>query len=163
MLHQPFSHALHHNQALLGDAGQVVIERSAVDDIFRRFYQIRRFINDTGRVARASANDFLTALHAHRHNARAAGNGQNRNARMGHHLLGGFKRRFRHGDHQIADAAAAEGNLLYQADELERDLFCSRMRAEVDAVACRQHADAVVDDGFRRVGAWRDGPDNAKR
>ena len=82
---------------------------------------------------------------------------------MGHHLLGGFKRRFRHGDHQIADAAAAEGNLFNQADEFQRDLFCSRMRAEIDAVARRQHADAVVDDGLRRVGARRDRPDNAKR
>ena len=82
---------------------------------------------------------------------------------MGHHLLGRFKGWFRYGDHQIADAAAAENNLFNQADELERDLFRSRMRAEVDAVARRQHADAVVDDGFRRVGARRDGADNAKR
>ena len=163
MLHQAFSHALHHNQALLGDAGQVVIERSAVDDIFRRLHQIRRFINDTGRVARASANHFFTALHAHCHNTRAAGDSQHRDARVGHHLLGRFKGWFSYGHHQIADAAAAENNLFNQVDELERDLFRSRMRAEVDAVACRQHADAVVDDGFRRVGAWRDGPDNAKR
>ncbi len=36
-----------------------------------------------------------------------------------------------------------------------RDLFAPD-GAKVNAVARRQHADAVVDDGFRRVGAWGD-------
>jgi hypothetical protein len=50
---------INNNQALLGNAGQVVIEGCAVDDIFRRLNQIRRFINDAGRVSRACADDFF--------------------------------------------------------------------------------------------------------
>lgn len=34
---------------------------------------------------------------------------------------------------------------------------------EVDAITCCQHADAVVNDGFRGVGAWRDRANNPKR
>ena len=70
---------------------------------------------------------------------------------------GWLQSRFRHGDHQIADAAAAENNLSIRLMSFS-ETFLPRMRAEVDAVARRQHADAVVDDGFRRVGARRDRP-----
>ncbi len=60
-----------------------------------------------------------------------------------------------YGHHQIADAAAAEGNLFNQANPASETarFGCGH---KVDAVARRQHADAVVDDGFRRVGAWGD-------
>ncbi|MEA7604782.1 hypothetical protein ONJ17_26780, partial [Salmonella enterica subsp. enterica serovar Agona] len=42
--------------------------------------------------------------------------------RVGHHLLGRFEGGFSYSHHQIADAAAAEGNLFNQANQLQRDL-----------------------------------------
>ena len=39
-----------------GNAGKVVVERTAVDDVFRRFADIRRFVHECGRIARARAD-----------------------------------------------------------------------------------------------------------
>ena len=163
LLDQAVSDGGDDDQAFFGDTGQVVIEGGAADDIFGGFDEIGGFINDARRIAGASADHFFTAFHAHRHNARAAGDSQNGNQRVGHHLLGGFKGRLGNGHHQVTDPAAAVGDLFDPGDKLQRDLFRAGMGAEIDAVTRRQHADTVVDNGFRWVGAGRHGANNPER
>ena len=64
-------------------------------------------------------NDLFTAFHSHRNNAGAASNSQHRNIGMRHHLLSCLKGRFCDSDDQITDAAAAEGDIFYHADQFE--------------------------------------------
>ena len=118
MLDQAVSDRGDDDQAFFGDTGQVVIEGGAADDIFRGFDEIGGFINNARRIASASADHFFTAFHTHRHNPRTAGDSQNGNPRVGHHLLGGFKGRFGNGYHQVTDAAAAVGDLFDPGDKL---------------------------------------------
>ena len=96
---------------LFGDTGQVVIEGGAADDIFGGFDEIGGFINDARRIAGASADHFYR-FSCPSPQCGAAGDSQNGNQRVGHHLLGGFKGRLGNGHHRVTDPAAAVGDLF---------------------------------------------------
>ena len=56
IVHEFFHDGIYGDDFLFRDAGKVVVERTAVDDVFRRFADIRRFVHECGRIARARAD-----------------------------------------------------------------------------------------------------------
>ncbi len=104
----------------------------------------------------------FAAFQPHHHNARPAGNRQQGNFRVRHHLLRGFERWFGDRHHQLRIPVLRKAISSIMRISFSETFFAP-VWAKVDGVARSQHADAVIDNGLRGVGTWRNRANNAKR
>ena len=160
-VHQRVRNGVDHEDFLLGNAQDVVVEARAVDDVLRGLRNIGGLIDDNRGVARAGGNALLAGLHSHADNGLAAGDGQHLDGLVGHDDLRGVERRLLGSGHQAVRAARLHDRLIEQLHGLLRGALCCRMGVVHHGVARGDHADGVVDDGGGGVRGRGDGADDA--
>ena len=145
------------------NARQVVVKRTSIDNILGRFGNVCCFINNHRRVACASADGFLAGRQDGFYHARSAGSHQHVDIGMVHHSISRLNGRIRYGRHEISRTACFNNGFVKKPNGPKRGILRRRMRAEENRIACGNHADAVANDGFRRVGGRRNGANHSVR
>ena len=148
---------------LLVGADDVVVERTAEDDVAAGLLEIGRFIHDDRRVAGSGADGSLPAGHRRSHNGDASGHGQQTDILMAHDLLGGVDGRLGDPHDQVVWTAGLGDALLKKLNGVIAAALGRWVGVEDNRVPGGDHGDGVADDGRRRVGARHDGPNHPVR
>ena len=144
------------------DAGQVVIEGAAVDNVLGGLADVGGVVHDDGGIARARADGLLAGGEHRPHHAGTAGADQQLDSGMGLHDLGGLHGGLGHRADQDFGAARRLGGPVDQVDGVIRGGNGVRVRVEDHAVARGHHADAVAQHRFAGVGAGGDAAHQAE-
>ena len=116
VMQQFIDNALHCHDLLFRDTGQIVIEGTAVYHIRRRLSDIRRLVDQCGRVACPCADAPLAGGKDCRYHARASGRRNQLDRRMVHHDITGCQCRFFHRTCHIVRSSCFQRSLIYQID-----------------------------------------------
>ncbi len=164
------SHRRHHRvedafddeDFLFGDAQQVVVVRTPLDDALGGVVQIGRLVDDHRRVARAGNDRSFAAVQrrsSHRGSARHA---DQRNVAMLEQRFGRFQRRFGNHANQVVDADFTRDRFVESANTFGGDFLARWMRIDDDGVPAGQHADRVAGDRRQAVRDRRDRADDSE-
>ena len=146
---------------LLADAENVVVKAAPVDDVARGLGQIGRFIDDHGRIARASDDGLFGAAQRGLGHAWPARDQQQADVWVIEQFVGRLNGRIFDRGHQVGRPANCNDGLIDQAYRKHGDLAARRMYVEDDRVTRGDNANGVVDHrrhGMRRWGDRADDP-----
>ena len=160
--HELVTDGIHRHDLLLGDAGQVVVKGTSVDDILRRLADIRRLIHQGGGISSSGANASLSAGEHRRNHARSACGNQKGNVRMLHHHAAGIQGRFLHRAGNVIRPSGLQGCLVQKVDGVDGRLDGLGMGVEHHRVSSGQHAHGIAEHGLAGVRAGGNGPDHAE-
>ena len=145
------------------NARHVIVERAAIDDILGGLFDVRRFVDDDRRIARAGTDGFLARRKDFLDDARAARCDDQAYFGITDHFVGSFDGRFPDHGNQIERGPGFIQGLVQELYQENRRLLGPRMRAEDDGVTAGNHADRVIDNRFCRIRRRRNGPDDTER
>ena len=150
-------HVVEDEDLLLGDAGKVVVEGAAVDDVLGSLLDVGGVVHDDGGVTRAGTDGLLAGGKHSLDHAGAAGADQQLDGGVLVHHVSSLQGGLGHGSDQNLGAAHGVNGAVDQVNCVVGGSDGTGVRIEYHTVAGGDHAHAVADDGLGGVGGGSDG------
>ena len=152
--------AVDHEHFFFIDTDDVVIQRSAENDISGGFLDIGSLVHHRRGITGTGADCPFTAGHGFLHHPGTAGHHQQTHPGMAHQRLGAFHSGFGHASDQVDRPAGFDDCLVKQLDVDAGDHFGIGMHVKHHRIARRQHSDGIANNGGGGVGGRGNGGDH---
>ena len=151
------SHVVEHEDFLLGDAGEVVVEGAAVDDVLGGLLDVGGVIHNDRGVTGTGTDGLLAGGKYRLHHAGAAGADQQLDGGVLVHNVCGLQGGLGNRGYQNLGAANGVDGAVDQINGVVGGGDSTGVRIEYHTVAGGDHAHTVADDGLGGVGGGSDG------
>ncbi len=156
-------HLVDHKDFFFGDAEQVIVVGTALDDGASGPVQVGRFVDHHRGIAGTGDDGPFAAVQRRSSHGGAAGNADHFDAAVSENGVGRFQGRFRDHADQVVDPQIAVDRLVEPPHPLGRHSFATGMRVDHQRITARDHADRIAGQRGQGVGDGGDAADHAKR
>ena len=161
--HHCIEYTAHNKDFLFGDAEQIVIVSSSLNNASGGQVEVGCFVDDHWRITWARDHCSLATVQCSSSDCWSPRNADESNIAVLEKLLRRFQRWLAYKTNEIVNSKVRMDRLIESTNSFRSDSFTAWVWIDDERIAAGDHANCVSSDGRQRMGDRRDDTDHSKR